>query len=204
VIPELEKPVFLSDIRMTTIWKTGFAYFSSLKHFLKPHPYFKKSIGIDFKIKRVEVNDMKFKMQIWDTAGQERFRTITAAYYKAASGILLCCDMTNEASLGSLDNWVNQIKMHAPEACLILVGTKNDLEAKVPVDVLRVWANERDMPFVSTSAKTGNGVTETFMRLLKEVILLNKNDFGRKKENKEINFVNNPEPPLKKNTCSGC
>ena len=35
------------------------------------------TIGIDFKIKTVEVEGKKIKMQIWDTAGQERFKTIT-------------------------------------------------------------------------------------------------------------------------------
>lgn len=145
---------------------------------------------------------MNFKIQIWDTAGQERFRTITAAYYKAAHGILLFCDMSNESGLGNLDHWITQIKAHAPEACMILVGTKNDLEAKIPLDVLKVWANERDIPFVSTSAKTGNGVTEAFTRLLKEVILLNKNDFGRKKE-ENIAQINNqlPVEPQKKSSC---
>ena len=145
---------------------------------------------------------MNFKLQIWDTAGQERFRTITVAYYKAANGILLFCDMSNENGLSNLDHWITQIKANAPEACLILVGTKNDLEAKIPLDVLKVWANERDIPFVSTSAKTGNGVNEAFMRLLKEVILLNKNDFGRKKV-ENVAQINN-QIPLENQKKSSC
>jgi len=34
-------------------------------------------VGIDFKIKTVQIDGKNVKLQIWDTAGQERFRTIT-------------------------------------------------------------------------------------------------------------------------------
>ena len=53
------------------------------------------TIGIDFKIKTIRLDNKKVKMQIWDTAGQERFRTITQAYYKGAQGIVLAYDCTS-------------------------------------------------------------------------------------------------------------
>jgi len=56
------------------------------------------TIGIDFKIKTVEIEGKRVKLQIWDTAGQERFRTITTAYYRGAMGILLVYDITDEQS----------------------------------------------------------------------------------------------------------
>jgi GTPase SAR1 family protein len=36
---------------------------------------------IDFKIRTVELDGKRVKLQIWDTAGQERFRTITTGFY---------------------------------------------------------------------------------------------------------------------------
>ena len=40
-------------------------------------PSFITTVGIDFKIKTVEADGKRAKLQIWDTAGQERFKTIT-------------------------------------------------------------------------------------------------------------------------------
>ena len=48
--------------------------------------------GIDFKVRIVNIDGRRIKLQIWDTAGQDRFRTITTAYYRGAmvSCILVC------------------------------------------------------------------------------------------------------------------
>lgn len=53
------------------------------------------TIGVDFKVKIMDVNGRRVKCQLWDTAGQERFRTITETYYKGASGIVLVLFSTN-------------------------------------------------------------------------------------------------------------
>jgi small GTP-binding protein len=64
-------------------------------------PSFITTIGIDFKIRTIELDGKRVKLQIWDTAGQERFRTITTAYYRGAMGILLVYDVTDERSFSS-------------------------------------------------------------------------------------------------------
>jgi small GTP-binding protein len=40
------------------------------------------TIGVDFKIRTIELDGKTIKLQIWDTAGQERFRTLTSSYYR--------------------------------------------------------------------------------------------------------------------------
>ena len=73
------------------------------------------TIGLDFKIKAIQLGDKKIKLQIWDTAGQERFKTITTAYYRGAMGILLAYDVTNAKTFENVKNWMRQIEMHAAE-----------------------------------------------------------------------------------------
>ena len=38
------------------------------------------AIGVDFKIRNIELDGKTIKLLIWDTAGRERFRTITSRY----------------------------------------------------------------------------------------------------------------------------
>jgi len=47
------------------------------------------TIGIDFKVKTVDINGYKIKLQIWDTAGQERFRNLTGTIYQGAEAVIL-------------------------------------------------------------------------------------------------------------------
>ena len=64
------------------------------------------TIGIDFKIKMLQVNDKRVKLQLWDTAGQERFQTITANYYKGAEGVILVYDSTQAQTFTNIRNWL--------------------------------------------------------------------------------------------------
>mmetsp|Transcript_2761 Transcript_2761/g.3383 ORF Transcript_2761/g.3383 Transcript_2761/m.3383 type:complete len:118 (+) Transcript_2761:109-462(+) len=73
------------------------------------------TIGIDFKIKSIQMGDKKVKLQIWDTAGQERFKTITTAYYRGAMGIILVYNVANRNTFNNIKDWMRQIEMHADE-----------------------------------------------------------------------------------------
>jgi Ras-related protein Rab-8A len=70
------------------------------------------TIGIDFKIRTVEIDGKRCKLQIWDTAGSERFRTITTSYYRGAMGIILAYDITDEQSFANVRNWCASITLH--------------------------------------------------------------------------------------------
>lgn len=69
------------------------------------------TLGVDFKIKTVEVEGKKLKLQIWDTAGQERFRNITKTYYKGAQGVILAYSVTDRQSFENVEGWL-RVRVH--------------------------------------------------------------------------------------------
>ncbi|KAJ9529498.1 hypothetical protein QJQ45_013850, partial [Haematococcus lacustris] len=72
------------------------------------------TIGVDFKVKYVTVNNTKCKLTIWDTAGQERFRTLTSSYYRGAQGIIFVYDVTRRETFEDLENvWLREVDMYA-------------------------------------------------------------------------------------------
>jgi small GTP-binding protein len=88
--------------------------------------------GIDFKIKKINVDEKKVKLQVWDTAGQERFRTITQTYYKGAMGIILVYDCTDQQTFNNISNWLKQIEQHASSSVAkVLVANKCDRTDKI-------------------------------------------------------------------------
>ncbi|GFZ43144.1 Ras-related protein SEC4, partial [Saitozyma sp. JCM 24511] len=135
-------------------------------------PSFITTIGIDFKIRTIELDGKRIKLQIWDTAGQERFRTITTAYYRGAMGILLVYDVTDEKSFSNIRTWHSNIEQHAsPGVNKILIGNKCDWDEKrsVTLEQGKELADEFGLRFLETSAKANEGVEEAFFTLARDI-----------------------------------
>lgn len=135
-------------------------------------PTFITTIGIDFKIKNINLEGKRIKLQIWDTAGQERFRTITTSYFRGAQGILLVYDVTDRATFMSIRNWVAQIQMHADvNVNKILIGNKCDMadQRVVTFEEGENLAKEYNIHFFETSAKQDFNVEKAFITIATDV-----------------------------------
>ncbi|EHB07786.1 Ras-related protein Rab-13 [Heterocephalus glaber] len=136
------------------------------------------TIGIDFKIRTVDIEGKKIKLQVWSGSiffsGQERFKTITTAYYRGAMGIILVYDITDEKSFENIQNWMKSIKENASAGVeRLLLGNKCDMEARRKVQWERAdqLAREHGIRFFETSAKSSVNVDEAFSSLARDILL---------------------------------
>jgi Ras-related protein Rab-1A len=133
---------------------------------------FLPTIGVDFKIRTLDLNSKIAKLQIWDTAGQERFKNITSSYYKGAHGVILVYDITDRSSFKDVENWLQEVQKHANENIVkLLVGNKCDLESQrqVTTDEGKDLAQSLGIKFVETSAKSSTNVEKAFQTLALEI-----------------------------------
>lgn len=135
-------------------------------------PRFITTIGIDFKLKMVRVDEAMIKLQIWDTAGQERFRTITVSYFKGAQAMILVYDITERKSFENISGWISQVKEYADEGVqLVLVGNKCEVaeeQRAVTFADGQELASRIGCPFLEVSAKEDINVAHAFQVVAKE------------------------------------
>jgi small GTP-binding protein len=127
------------------------------------------TIGVDFSLKKIEIGDTIYTLQIWDMIGQERLKFITKSFFRGASAAVVMFDLTNENTFDlRLINWLNEMHDSIGRIPIILAGNKVDLKDNRKVAKIdgSSFANKLSCPFVETSAKTGENVDETFQQLL--------------------------------------
>uniref|UniRef100_A0A1E1XIC3 Putative rab subfamily protein of small gtpase n=1 Tax=Amblyomma aureolatum TaxID=187763 RepID=A0A1E1XIC3_9ACAR len=133
---------------------------------------YKLTVGVDFKIKTIELQGKTIKLQIWDTAGEERFYSITSCFYRGAHGIIVVYDVTNQKSFESVKKWFHEVDRNASEhVSKLLVGNKNDLEKDrvVEYNTAKKLAEHLDIAFLETSAKNAVNVEQAFVKMATDI-----------------------------------
>ncbi|CBZ53185.1 putative Ras family domain-containing protein [Neospora caninum Liverpool] len=169
------------------------------------------TIGVEFGSKMINIAGKRIKLQIWDTAGQERYRSVTRSYYRGAAGALLVYDISNRDSYNHLMNWLADARSLArADISIIAVGNKVDLKEKRAVSFLEAsrFAQENDILFLETSAFTGEGVEDVFVKVAR--LILNKIEDGLIDPNTMISGIHatrtsmgspGPKPPPSSCSC---
>jgi Ras-related protein Rab-1A len=170
VIPP--KNIINTFIKCLMIGSSGVGKSSILERYSSNvfYNHFITTIGVDYKIKNILLDDYNIKLQLWDTASQERFRCITTSYYRNSHIIIVCYDMTDTYSFNELDFWIEDATKHISEPILMAIcGTKLDLEKKrtISYDEGKNYANYKNLPYFEISSKDNTGIELMFETLLK-------------------------------------
>ena len=131
------------------------------------------SIGLDFQIKFLDINQTKIKLQIWDTTSHERYQFLSKNYFNTSEGFIIVYDITNRKSFENVSFWVNQITEMAPNYTkCILFGNKCDLnkERKIELSEGKDLGKKYNYKFFETSSKDGKNIDKGFEYIVKEIL----------------------------------
>ncbi|TXT56165.1 MAG: Small GTP-binding domain protein [Promethearchaeota archaeon] len=138
------------------------------------------TIGVDFYVKKLMIENIKVTLQLWDMGGEEHFRFILGKYISGSSGGIFMFDITRYSSLKDIRDWLEIFReeydaKRAPGQTLpiLMVGGKMDLDEKRSVqksEALGVLKSQNLYKYMECSSKTGENVEKVFETLSKELL----------------------------------
>lgn len=176
--PSIVKILVIGDV---ATGKTSIIHRYVYKQFEEQH---RPTLGVEFALKKLKVNEQKYNVQLWDIAGQERFIGLAPAYYKKAEAAVIVVDVQNRKTLENGIAWKKDVDdkvylRNAEPIPVILFANKWDLieDGSCTVDEK---ALERELEaytekhgfvgWFSTSAKSGRNIKEGMTYLVSKVV----------------------------------
>ena len=133
----------------------------------------KMTIGVEFFVKTIMLEDQEYALQLWDFGGQERFRFMLQSYLIGAKGAILMVDLTRMHTLSTMGEWVDLLRSKDANLPIILIGSKLDLVDKISVeesDLIPLVEKFQLSGILKISSKTGENVENVFIDLIKEIM----------------------------------
>ncbi|OXB84498.1 UNVERIFIED_CONTAM: hypothetical protein H355_010925, partial [Colinus virginianus] len=148
------------------VGKTSFLYRLHADSF---NPHLAATVGLDYQVKNLTVDNKRFALRLWDSAGQERYHSVTKQFFRKADGVVLMYDITSQYSFADVHYWLSCIQEGAEDGItVLLLGNKTDCaaERQVPTQEGQRLAQEHQLLFYECSAASGHNVTESIVSLV--------------------------------------
>ena len=134
---------------------------------------YRKTIGVDFETKILELEGKEVKLLIWDFAGEEKYRFMFPQYLYGAMGGIALYDITDSTSFFHITDWISIIKRLKQSFPIILVGSKSDLNDLREISYEKGVEAAKSIglnAFIEGSSKTGENIREVFEGLAQIMI----------------------------------
>ncbi|XP_064141371.1 ras-related protein Rab-44 isoform X5 [Loxodonta africana] len=158
--------IFLGD---SNVGKTSFLHLLHQNSFAAG---LTATVGVDFRVKILLVDNKRFALQLWDTAGQERYHSMTRQLLRKADGVVLMYDVTDQESFAHVRYWLDCLQdAGSDKVTVLLLGNKMDCEEErqVPTEAGERLAEELGVSFGECSAALGHNILEPIVNLARSL-----------------------------------
>ncbi|MFX1580044.1 MAG: Rab family GTPase, partial [Promethearchaeota archaeon] len=131
--------------------------------------YYAPTLGADFSVKSMDIENNRVKLQIWDLGSQDFLGHVRAGYYRGSRGVIYMYDVTRPKSLEELWAWKKEVDSQLKGIKTLVVANKTDLdkERKVSREEGEEFAKKFLADYMETSVKLNKGVDDTFTVMAK-------------------------------------
>ena len=129
------------------------------------------TIGVKIDKKELTIGTQDVNLVLWDLAGEDEFLQVHMSYLRGSSGYLLVADGTRPATLDTARSLQKRVEAAIGHVPFVLMLNKSDLTAGWEVGE-EALANlkEKGWDIIITSARSGLGVEEAFVMLVKKIL----------------------------------
>jgi small GTP-binding protein len=137
------------------------------------NPAERLTIGVDFHVKTIELDNTKIKLQLWDVGGEERFRFLLPTYCLGANGAFLLYNVSRPSTLDNVAEWTNIVRQKQGSIPIMLVGSQlhsDDHRVVSRQEGISIAEHNNLASFVEVCPQENINVNEAF-KVLTELIL---------------------------------
>lgn len=146
------------------------------------------TVGISVYKKAIQLTNLEIDLKVFDTCGQERFHSLPLNNVRKCQGLIIVYDATDKPSFDKIETWITKLSnvISLEECQLVLVGNKSDLQSVVSEDNVKELVkkyNNINLDYFFISAKTNINITESFLCLIKKMLIAHEVEFDEEELN---------------------